>query len=88
MPAGLQTFKADGTVSLDTNFRTGRILGSTTLGPNGSFSVAVSPGAGKSIWVHGYVVGDQGYSYNYANGVLSIQTGGGAGSVYFFYGER
>jgi|GEM_PF-2102364 len=90
MPSGLIVRDATKRATLDTNSITSRPLGSLTVSTAASnVEVNVPVGAGKSLWVHFYVVGGlQAFIRKHptvANRfIYSTQ---GTGTVYIFYGE-
>lgn len=90
MSAGLVIRDATGRVTLDTNTITSRPLGSLTVSTAATnVEVNVPVGAGKSLWVHFYVVGAlQVFIRKHATVANRfVYTTQGAGTVYIFYGE-
>lgn len=63
MAAGLQVFKADGTLAMDTNNRIAKVLGSIAVSANGSVYVPL-------------LAGNTPFFFVYANQAQSAVTGG------------
>lgn len=90
MPSGLLIKDANGGVTLDSNSITSRPLGSLTVSATATdVEVNVQVGAGKSLWVHFYVVGGLQVFIRKHPTVVNrfVYTTQGTGTVYILYGE-
>jgi hypothetical protein len=57
MPFGLQTFRADGSLDMDVNTMTTRVIGQGVYTAVGTTTINIAVSAGKSLWYSAYVTG-------------------------------
>lgn len=89
MPFGLQTFRPDGTLDMDVNTMTTRVIGQQVFTAVGTHVVNVPVSAGKAMWYSAYVTGNcQGQIEEWTatrfDVVISTNSGGG---IHVTWGE-
>jgi hypothetical protein len=86
---GLRVWDALGRKIFDTTTRTGRAFGSVVLAPGQSATRDLPVTPGKTPWVIAYASGGIVALYDFPTAsTVEFSTGGSAGQVIFFYGER